>query len=693
MRRLSFVAGTLAATSAGLVAIGLVLRFQVPLPERIRPGVMTGDDVVGVVYPALGLLLVLRRPRLLVAWLMLTGGFATATLGLSQAFWERSYLAGDLRTASLIGDYNATVGALCIIAVDLLLPLLFPDGRLPSRRWRPVAGFAVGIVAFLAFLYLVRPSVPGSPAGPNPFEIAALAPVGDWLGRLGADWYLIAEGLCVLSLVDRFRTADPAGRRQVGWLLYAVAANWAVEHWMPFSVPAMLTTAAIPAAIGIAVTRYRLYGIDTLASRTLIAAGLVGAVGVVYFAVSTLGLVAAGLGQLAGLAAALFAGAAFQPLRRGLRRVIDLMFYGQSGDPRRFADRLTTEVHSAEPVSALAAVVATVRDALAVSGVAVEVIGGRPGRVATGLVGPSPREVRLVWHGEPVGRLLIGRPGPRRFPLAHDERMIAVLTPFVADVAHAVRMAADLQRSRERILTAREEERRRLRRDLHDGLGQALGDMAMAITMARRVLRGSPESAEQLLARLRADMDRVTGEIRELVYGLRPPALDDLGLAEALRRLAEPDATLTVEGALDGLPAAVEVAAYRITQEALTNARRHARASRVVVGLSRSPGALRLSVRDDGRGLPPKVRAGVGLSSMRERAAELGGTCSITAVPAGGTLVEVSLPLRPAEGKPDGTTGPDGPADPLFGSSAPSTGHNPLGGGRPGSAPAIEKGA
>ncbi|MEV7970495.1 sensor histidine kinase [Sphaerisporangium sp. NPDC088356] len=653
MRGLGLAARALAVASAGLVAVGIFLRFQVDVSERVRPGVLTGDDVVGVVYPVLGLLLVLQRPRLPVAWLMLAGGFATATLGLSQALWERSRLAGDLHTASLIGDYNAVVGALCIVAVDLLLPLLFPDGRLPARRWRPVAALVVGMVLFLAFLHVVRPSVPGSPAGPNPFEIAALAPLEAWFGGLDVDWYLIIEGICVLSLVDRFRTADATARRQVGWLLYAVAANWAVESWMPYSVPAMLTTAAIPAAIVIAVTRYRLYGIDTLVSRTLIAAGILGAVGAVYFAVSTLGLVSAGLGQLAGLAAALFAGVAFQPLRRALRRLADLLFYGHSGDAGHLTQRLTMEVHSTEPASALAAVVATAREALTVSGVAVEVTGGRPERVAVGLVGPSPREVPLVWHGVPVGRMLIGRPGQRRFPLAHDERMITVLTPFVADVAHAANMAADLQRSRHQILTAREEERRRLRRDLHDGLGQALGDMAMSVTMARKVLHDSPESAERLLVRLRAGMDRVTHEIRELVYGLRPPALDDLGLAEAVRLLAEPDASLVVEGELDELPAAVEVAAYRITQEALTNARRHARASRIVVTLSRSADGLRLRVRDDGVGLPAEFRAGVGLASMRERAAELGGTCAITAETEGGTLVEASFPITADEASDD----------------------------------------
>ncbi|GII83811.1 hypothetical protein Ssi03_18010 [Sphaerisporangium siamense] len=655
---MGWTAVAVATASATIVAAGLAVRLQIPVADRIRPGVVTGDDVVGVAYPLLGLLLTLRRPRLLPAWLMLGGGLATATLCLSQGFYEQAHLAGDRTSVTLIGDYNAAMGAVCIVCVDLLIPLLFPDGRLPSRRWRPVAVFAVGTIVVLAFLHVVRPSAPGSP---NPLAVPFLAPLAELTAAPDVDWYLVAEGLCLLSLLDRFRTTDAAGRRQIGWLLYAVAANWAVEEWMPFSVPAMLTTAAIPVAVAVAVTRYRLYGIDTLVSRTLIAAGLVGAVGAVYFAVSTLGLVAAGLGQLAGLAAALFAGAAFQPLRRALRRLVDLAFYGHSGDPRRLAERLTMEVHSADPAGALAAVVATARDSLNVSGVTVEVAGGRPGRVAIGTVGAAPREVPLVWHGEPVGRMLIGRPGPRRFPRAYDERMIATLTPFAADVAHAARMAADLQRSRERILAAREEERRRLRRDLHDGLGQALGDMSMSVTVARKLLRDSPESAEPLLARLRGGMDRITQEIRELVYGLRPPALDDLGLALAVGRLAEPDARVEARGDLGGLPAAVEVAAYRIAQEALTNARRHARASSILVELSRSPEALCLRVRDDGAGLAPDARGGVGLASMRERAAELGGTCAVTSAPGEGTVVEVVLPVSEDSAPAPESGGPAGP--------------------------------
>ncbi|WP_246643885.1 sensor histidine kinase, partial [Nonomuraea ceibae] len=155
----------------------------------------------------------------------------------------------------------------------------------------------------------------------------------------------------------------------------------------------------------------------------------------------------------------------------------------------------------------------------------------------------------------------------------------------------------------------------------------------------------SPDSADALLQDLRTGMDAVAGDVRELVHGLRPPALDDLGLARALRELAGPQVPVRVEGALSDLPAAVEVAVYRIVQEALTNIRRHAEAETVTVTLRRERCVLRVTVTDDGRGLPESHRPGVGLSSMRERAAELGGICVITGEPGRGTRVEVMLPL------------------------------------------------
>jgi signal transduction histidine kinase len=222
-----------------------------------------------------------------------------------------------------------------------------------------------------------------------------------------------------------------------------------------------------------------------------------------------------------------------------------------------------------------------------------------------------------------------------------------------AEVAvHAVRLTADLQHSRERLVATREEERRRLRRDLHDGLGAQLAGLNVQAGTLRRLIPRDPAAADELVVELRDELRAAIADIRRLVHDLRPPALDDLGLAAALRRLAErygsEDEQLQVlvetPEDLPTLPAAVEVAVYRITQEALINVARHARARNCVVRLAVDEDVA-LEIVDDGIGIPVERGAGVGLSSMRERASELGGSCVVEPAPKGGTRVLVRLPL------------------------------------------------
>jgi signal transduction histidine kinase len=200
------------------------------------------------------------------------------------------------------------------------------------------------------------------------------------------------------------------------------------------------------------------------------------------------------------------------------------------------------------------------------------------------------------------------------------------------------------------LVTAREEERRRLRRDLHDGLGPALATQTLKLEAARELLRSDPDHADALLSDLIGQSQTALADIRRLVYALRPPALDELGLVGALRAQAAPyqhaGVAVSVEAPepLPPLPAAVEVAAYRIAQEALTNVARHARARTCVVRL-RLDDALCLEVQDDGCGMQPDRRSGVGVQSMRARASELGGTWSAEALASGGTRVRARLPL------------------------------------------------
>ncbi|MDQ3723711.1 MAG: sensor histidine kinase, partial [Actinomycetota bacterium] len=259
--------------------------------------------------------------------------------------------------------------------------------------------------------------------------------------------------------------------------------------------------------------------------------------------------------------------------------------------------------------------------------------------------------VPLVSRGDTVGRLVVESRAAGESLRSDELRLLADLARQAATAVDAARLTNDLQRSRERLVVAREEERRRLRRDLHDGLGPTLAAVVLQLDNARALVREDPEVTSAMLAALRDAAQEAIGDVRQLVYGLRPPALDELGLVPAIREQAarmngdERGVQIRVEGPdeLTELPAAVEVAAFRIAVEAITNVVRHADANTCVVQLALN-GNLEVDVHDDGTardGYP----AGVGISSMRERATELGGSFTITPARQRGTRVHVTLPL------------------------------------------------
>jgi two-component system, NarL family, sensor kinase len=215
-------------------------------------------------------------------------------------------------------------------------------------------------------------------------------------------------------------------------------------------------------------------------------------------------------------------------------------------------------------------------------------------------------------------------------------------------------LSQELQRSRERLVATREEERRRLRRDLHDGLGPILTAVTLKADAARSVLATAPDRTDALLAELRGDANQAIGDLRRVIYDLRPAPLDELGLLGALSQQVDRfgrqglSITLHAPPTLPVLPAAVEVAAYRIITEALTNITRHAHAHQVTITVA-IDGDLCLAVQDDdgttstanGDGWRP----GTGLQSMNERVAEVGGTLEVGPTPSGGR-VQARLPLE-----------------------------------------------
>lgn len=267
----------------------------------------------------------------------------------------------------------------------------------------------------------------------------------------------------------------------------------------------------------------------------------------------------------------------------------------------------------------------------------------------------------LVYQNEQIGELKLAPRTPGETFTPADRALLSDLARQAGVAAHAVRLTTDLQRlahelqhSRTQLVTTREEERRRLRRDLHDGLGPTLGSLTLQLDTVRNLYKLDPPAADALLIDLKGQVQTALADIRRLVYELRPPTLDELGLISSLReqmtRYRKPDLSimLNVPETIPTLPAAVEVAIYRIAQEALTNVVRHANAQHCRLTLEVDNDAC-LEVCDDGQSLPAGFRMGVGLTSMRERAAELGGTCEVSSVDAGGVRVFIRLPLTKEE--------------------------------------------
>jgi signal transduction histidine kinase len=282
-----------------------------------------------------------------------------------------------------------------------------------------------------------------------------------------------------------------------------------------------------------------------------------------------------------------------------------------------------------------------------------------------GVAAGEPLRLPLAYQGEAVGELLVCPRVPGEAWAPADLRLLEDLAHQAGVAAHSVRLMAELQRAREWLVLAREEERRRLRRDLHDDLAPSLAALGLTAATVGELIPKNPEAAAQVAAKLHTAIRTVVGDVRRLVYDLRPPTLDELGLVEAIREhaariCAQPPASgaerarlqvlLDVPEQLPPLPAAVEVAAFRLAQEALTNVLRHAQARRCTIRLAYIEGrALALEIVDDGIGLPAQRQAGVGLHTMRERAAELGGVCAIERIGKSGTRVSAWWPIVEVE--------------------------------------------
>ena len=573
--------------------------------------------------------------------------------------------AGEPAVVRLVVSFVSFLGNTSLVVFFYL----FPDGRfVPRWTLALTVAFVIGQVDEYFFPSSFLPDIP------DPLNTAVV------LGLLAS---------IVYSQVYRYRrVSGPVERQQTKWVVFGITATVVGTQGADILLPQLssqlfiglvgytvysLSPLFIPLSVGIAILRHHLFDIDIIINRALVYGALTASVVLLYvLVVGGLGAVLQVQGSLiVSLIATGLAAVMFQPLRYRLQRGVNRLMYGERDDPYAVLSRLGARLESTPAHDAvLPAVAKTVKEALKLPYAEIQLKreeGFEPVAAAGNPVDGALR-LPLIYGGETVGQLVLGpRAGEEGFSDA-ERRLLEDLAHQIGASAHAalmtdeaLRLSVDLQRSRERLVEAREEERRRLRRDLHDGLGPQLSSQALTIDAVRRLMRRDPDAAEELLLDLKADAQDAVTDIRRLVYGLRPPALDDLGLLGALRESAEQYSakglSVSVEGPerLPPLSAAVEVATYRIAQEALTNVVRHAEANTCTVSLViDEAGTLCLEVRDNGRGIPDlqessSVRAGVGLTSMRERANELGGSLLVEPLPEGGTRVRAKLPLPKEE--------------------------------------------
>lgn len=560
-------------------------------------------------------------------------------------------------------DFAITAQTLIMATPTVALLVLFPNGRfVPSwSRWILIASLPWNVIAIL------NPLIPSQEYDNTSLLILAFS----WIGLLG---------LGIYTQVYRYRRVSTLNeRQQTKWVLFGFAL-WFVyllistfpffyltslppgtsqPWWSPLSeLGWWLSLNIVPVTLAIAITRSRLWNIDLVINRTLVYGALTFATMALYF------VVVGGLGSLlhvgnssfiafltTGLVAILF-----NPLRSRLQHSINRLMYGERDDPVAVLSKLGEQLkHTGTPDDALSSITETVAQTLKLPYVAIEL--GENNELAASFGIPKSEVIRLplYYQTETNGYLVVALRSPGESFSASERQLLENIAHQAGAAAYNARLTTDLIRARHRLVTTREEERRRIRRDLHDGLGPQLASQALTLDAIARLIENDPETAKTLLIDLKAQSQSAIADIRSLIYDLRPPALDDLGLVTALR---EDFARMELDGLqirLDALeplpdfPAAVELAAYRIAQEAVNNVVKHAGANHCQVRMQAQGNALLIEIHDDGRGFPSDARPGVGLHSMRERAEELGGRLEIKPSSGGATQVTAWLPIEASQ--------------------------------------------
>ncbi|HEX2030528.1 MAG TPA: GAF domain-containing sensor histidine kinase [Actinomycetota bacterium] len=638
------------------------------------PGSDVGFLLLVSPFAVVAVLILARHPRHPIGWILMAIGltFTEPTAAYGEFALSRG-LPGGLVSVAI----TAPLWALPVGLMGTVLLLRFPDGRLLSPRWRKVERLAIFAISMTVLTILVAPTDMGDVGYPqlrNPLGIEALGPVTDVL--LGVILLIpVAVVASAASLVVRFRRSTQTERLQLKWLVTAgsiVAVVYLVampaslgSDWFGPNTPtsvkvlqnlATFSFALIPTSIGFAILKHRLYDIDVVINKALVYGALAAFITSVYVGVVV------GLGSLIGtggepnLALSITATAlialAFQPVRERVHHLANRLVYGKRATPyevlSEFAGRVGGSYALDDVLPRMARAIAQGTGAERA-----EVLLGAGGDLHPAAVWPEEAAqgapdvvVPVIHRGQELGALAVRKPKGERLSPA-EEGLVRDLAGQAGLVLRNVRLLEDLRASRQRLVAAQDEERRRIERNIHDGAQQQLVALAVNLRLARSLAEKDPRKAAEILERLQDDSQQALEDLRDLARGIYPPLLADKGLRAALEAQSR-KSPVPVEVHPNGVgryPAEAEAAVYFCVLEALQNAAKYAEATKVEVRLEPADDELRFEVTDDGRGFDPATTTpGTGLQNMRDRVEALGGSLSISSSLGEGTTLTGSIP-------------------------------------------------
>jgi signal transduction histidine kinase len=649
VRGLGYVSAGL-AVSAAVAAV--VVHQMIEARVDVSP-LYIGNIVVGAGWPLAGAAIVRAQPRNVCGWLLLaTGSLAVYELLSQYSLWS-ARVADEPLPGAAVTDWVSMFGFGVYFYVLPLLPLLFPEGRPAGRPWHRLARTVVVVATCAVVARMIVPERSDTdPSIRNPIGVPGLE-VLNWVVLAGSYFCIVvATPAAVVHLVQRTRRSVGVERAQLQWLMLGgvwlvvgIVLSQAARDLRVGDALFAVGLVGPPLGVVVAMVRHRLFDVEFALSRTLVLVVVVALVGGAWVAV-VLAISPDLTGSRPGILLVAAFGVAAVVTRDVLQRRVDRWWFPHRTASAALARRILTAAGgTSDPRDALALLLAALRRELrlpyvAFDGPFVALDGTRPHDVET---------VDVTALGHDIGVLEVGRRRGSSGFSPQERDVLEQVTVHVGVLAYAAMLVSDVAESRSRIVLAREEERRRLRNDLHDGVGPSLAGIALELDALSRRLEQAGDPALATAARRVRDRARESvRDVRAVSHGLRPPILDQVGLGGALEQLVGGLGTIEGRARVEDtgqLPAAAEVAAYVIAAEAVTNVARHSAASRVSVEVDRTAAELVLRVTDNGRGMPAHPRAGVGLTSMRERAAEVGGRVEHAPAPGGGTIVRVVLPL------------------------------------------------